>query len=308
MKFKKPNFWKNVNFLSIFLLPLSIITIIIISIKKIIIKNNKFKIPVICVGNIFLGGTGKTPLSIYIYNFLLKAKMRPALIRKYYNSHYDEINFTKSKIKNIFIEKSRYSAIKKAEKKHHKVVILDDGLQDESIEKKLSIVCFNSDELKGNGLLLPAGPLRTPLTSLKHSKIVVINGNKKFSFEKEIRLKAPKIQIFYSNYIPNNLGKFRKKKILAFAGIGNPTGFFKMLKKYKLNVCDKISFPDHYNYNKNEILSLINKAKMKKMKLVTTEKDYHRIKSLGFKKIDYISIDLKINKVESFKKAILRNI
>ncbi len=308
MKLKKPNFWKSLNFLSIFLLPLSLITFIVILIKQIIVKKNKFEVPVICVGNIFLGGTGKTPLSIYIYNFFLKKKMRPAIIRKYYSSHHDEINLTKSKVKNFFVENSRYTGIKKAEKNDCNVVILDDGLQDFSIEKKINIVCFNANELKGNGFLLPAGPLRSPLSNLKQAKIIVINGNKNLFFEKELRLKSPKAKIFYSSYIPTNLRKFAKKRILAFAGIGNPTGFFDMLKEYKLNVCSTISFPDHYNYNKNEISDLVKKAKIEKMKLVTTEKDYHRIKNLGFTKIDYISINLKINKEESFKKTLVKNL
>ena len=96
MKFKKPKFWNNINFLSICLLPLSLITIIFNNLKTYIITGFRFDIPIICVGNIFIGGTGKTPLSIYIYNLLKKKRYRPAIVRKYYNSHIDEINLTKS--------------------------------------------------------------------------------------------------------------------------------------------------------------------------------------------------------------------
>ena len=107
MKFKKPKFWNNKNFLSICLLPLCLITIIFNIFKTYIITGFRSNIPVICVGNIFIGGTGKTPLSIYIYNLLKKKKFRPAIVRKYYNSHIDEINFTKSKSETVFLRQKK---------------------------------------------------------------------------------------------------------------------------------------------------------------------------------------------------------
>ena len=117
MKFKKPKFWNNINFLSICLLPLSLITIIFNNLKTYIITGFRFDIPIICVGNIFIGGTGKTPLSIYIYNLLKKKRYRPAIVRKYYNSHIDEINLTKSKVKQFFYDRKRTLSISKAETK-----------------------------------------------------------------------------------------------------------------------------------------------------------------------------------------------
>ena len=120
MKFKKPKFWNNINFLSICLLPLSLITIIFNIFKKhFIISGFRSNIPIICVGNIFIGGTGKTPLSIYIYNLLKRKKFKPAIVRKYYNSHIDEINFTKSKVKQFFYDKKRshYRFPKQSQKK-----------------------------------------------------------------------------------------------------------------------------------------------------------------------------------------------
>ena len=98
MKVKKPKFWNDINFLSICLFPLCLITIIFNILKTYFITGFRSNIPVICVGNIFIGGTGKTPLSIYIYNLLKKRRFRPAIIRKYYNSHMDEISFIKSKV------------------------------------------------------------------------------------------------------------------------------------------------------------------------------------------------------------------
>ena len=308
MKFKKPKFWNNKNFLSICLLPLCLITIIFNIFKTYIISGFRSNIPIICVGNIFIGGTGKTPLSIYIYNLLKRKKYRPAIVRKYYNSHIDEINFTKSKVGQFFYEKKRTLSISKAESKKNNVIIMDDGLQDVSVIKDLNIICFNSSDLIGNGFVLPAGPLREKLKNVNNCQIAVINGKRNIAFEKKLKSISNNIEIYQSKYIIKNSKKFRGKKILAFAGIGNPRNFFNLLKDNGFKVKQEISFPDHYNYSKEEIENLISKAKEEGLTLLTTEKDFFRIKRSDFKKINYVSVDLKILNNKSFEKILLNNL
>ena len=308
MKFKKPKFWRNKNFLSICLLPLSLITIIFNILKTYIISGFRSNIPIICVGNIFIGGTGKTPLSIYIYNLLKRKKYRPAIVRKYYNSHIDEINFTKSKVGQFFYDKKRTLSISKAESKKNNVIIMDDGLQDVSVIKDLNIICFNSSDLIGNGFVLPAGPLREKLKNVNNCQIAVINGKRNIAFEKKLKSISNNIEIYQSKYIIKNSKKFRGKKILAFAGIGNPRNFFNLLKDNGFKVKQEISFPDHYNYSKDEIENLISKAKEEGLTLLTTEKDFFRIKRSDFKKINYVSVDLKILNNKSFEKILLNNL
>ena len=308
MKFKKPKFWNNKNFLSICLLPLCLITIIFNIFKTYIISGFRSNIPIICVGNIFIGGTGKTPLSIYIYNLLKRKKYRPAIVRKYYNSHIDEINFTKSKVGQFFYDKKRTLSISKAETKKNNVIIMDDGLQDDSVIKDLNIICFNSSDLIGNGFVLPAGPLREKLKNVNNCQIAVINGKRNIAFEKKLKSISNNIEIYQSKYIIKNSKKFRGKKILAFAGIGNPRNFFNLLKDNGFKVKQEISFPDHYNYSKEEIENLISKAKEEGLTLLTTEKDFFRIKRSDFKKINYVSVDLKILNNKSFEKILLNNL
>ena len=308
MKFKKPKFWRNKNFLSICLLPLCLITIIFNIFKTYIISGFRSNIPIICVGNIFIGGTGKTPLSIYIYNLLKRKKYRPAIIRKYYNSHIDEINFTKSKVGQFFYEKKRTLSISKAESKKNNVIIMDDGLQDVSVIKDLNIICFNSSDLIGNGFVLPAGPLREKLKNVNNCQIAVINGKRNIAFEKKLKSISNNIEIYQSKYVIKNSKKFRGKKILAFAGIGNPKNFFNLLKDNGFKVKQEISFPDHYNYSKEEIENLISKAKEEGLTLLTTEKDFFRIKRSDFKKINYVSVDLKILNNKSFEKILFKNL
>tara|TARA_B100001057_G_scaffold310898_1_gene310974 strand:+ start:3908 stop:4834 length:927 start_codon:yes stop_codon:yes gene_type:complete len=308
MKFKKPNFWKDINLISILLLPFSLVTVLFNSFKSFLITGSKFNIPIICVGNIYIGGTGKTPLSVNIYNMLKKKRYKPAIVRKYYSSHFDEIYLTRNKVKQFFSDKKRKLSISKAIKKKNNVIVMDDGFQDLSIKKNFNIICFNSLDLVGNGLLLPAGPLRDKLKKIKDCQMVVINGKRNIGFEKKLKLISNNIKIYQSIYELKKIKKYKRKKLLAFAGIGSPENFFNLLKSYKLNVKDKISFPDHYNYTKNEIKRIILRAKKKNLKPVTTEKDYFRIKKFGIKSIDYVPVNLKINKYKSFKQEILKNL
>ena len=183
---------------------------------------------------------------------------------------------------------------------------MDDGFQDFSIKKDLNIICFNNIDTVGNGLMLPAGPLREPLKNINEAQIVIINGKRNKNFENKIKSLSRNTEVFYSQYIIRKKSNFINKKFLAFAGIGNPESFFNLLKENKFNIKQKISFPDHYSYTKNDMKNIDLEAKKKNLKLITTEKDFHRIKLLGLKKIDYISVDLKILKHKSFEQEILK--
>ena len=105
------------------------------------------------------------------------------------------------------------------------VAILDDGFQDNTISKDLNIICFNQNQLIGNGQIIPAGPLRQNLSSLKKANIIIINGGRDKQFENKILNLNKDLSIFYSNYEPVNIDRFQGKKIVAIAGIGNPINF-----------------------------------------------------------------------------------
>ncbi len=306
MKNIKPKFWEKINFYSILLIPLSLIYYIILYAKEKYVKQSKFNIPVICVGNIYLGGTGKTPLCIYIANALKKRKI--TIIRKHYADHKDEYNLIKSKSCFLISKSTREKGIREAENKKFKIALLDDGFQDNSIEKNMNILCFNSNQLIGNGLLLPAGPLRDSLVSIKKAQIIVLNGRKNLNFEKKIYKISNKIKIFYSDYKPINIKQFRNKKLFAFAGIGSPENFFELLKKYKLKLKKKLIFPDHYNFKKDELLDMIQEAEKSNLEIITTEKDYQRIKNYNFKKIKFLKVELEVHKKKQFLDQIISSL
>lgn len=299
MILSKPKFWdKKINIISIILLPFTLIFLIFIFLRKKFIKSVSFEIPIICVGNVYIGGTGKTPTSIILAAELLNLGRKPVILRKYYRSHSDEYEMIKNNFKNIILCKKRIEGITNAVKQSYDSVILDDGFQDYSVNKNLNIVCFNGNQLIGNGLVLPAGPLRESLNSLQKANIIIINGEKNENFEAKILKINKNLRIFYSYYKPLNLASFKNKKLLAVVGIGNPENFFSLLKENNLNVEEQLIFPDHYEFSKKEAFNIIQKAKHKDYKIITTEKNYFKLKNYSLNDFNYLKVSLEIKKKE----------
>ena len=222
MKFYKPKFWDkrdNMSLFSIILMPLSLIAIIKNYYENSKIKKNFYDLKTICVGNIYIGGTGKTPLVNNLASHF-KKKYKTYIIKKNYPSHLDEKKLLETKHKVIF-EKTRELSIAKAESEKAEMLIFDDGLQEKKINYGLKIVCFNSLKLDGNGLVIPAGPLREKLSSVMNYDIVIINGNSNKESKKFInKIKSinPNLKIFTGKYVPKNYTKFRKKKFFYSVG------------------------------------------------------------------------------------------
>jgi tetraacyldisaccharide 4'-kinase len=301
MNFFKPAFWdKNeISFFSILLFPISIIINFLGLLKQRITKVYKSSVPVVCIGNIYLGGTGKTPTSIEIFSILKELGMNPAFIRKKYNFTLDEVELQK-RVGPTYQNRNRIEAVKEAISDKANIIILDDGFQDFSITKNLSIVCFNENQWIGNGFIIPAGPLRENLSALKRANCVFINGNKNTDIENKIMSKNKKIKIFYTMHELQSISNFENKKIIAFAGIGNPENFFSLLKNNNLNILENIKYPDHHKYSEKELNNLIKKSKEKSAILLTTEKDYFRIQRNYKQNISYIKIKTIIENKDKF--------
>ena len=307
MKLNKPKFWDaKISFISILLFPISLLILIFIFLKKKFTKTIRFNIPIICVGNIYLGGTGKTPTSIFLGNELLELGKKPVILRKFYNDHEDEYNLIKKYFKNLIIKRNRVDGIKEAEKKKFDSVILDDGFQDYKIKKDINILCFNQNQLIGNGLIVPSGPLRENISSLRNANIILINGKENKDFEKKIFNINNNLKIFYSYYKPINIERFRNKKLFAIAGIGNPENFFQLIEKNNLYIEKKLVFLDHYQFTKTEIENIINKAKNINCQIIMTEKDYFKIKDYDVNDIDYLKVTLEVIQKEKFIKTVAR--
>ena len=307
MKLKKPKFWDNpkLSIWSILFFPFSLIYFFLSYIKQ-LKRSKKFHVPVVCVGNIYLGGTGKTPLAKEIFKITRSLGKNPAFVKKYYDYLQDEIEMLEG-VGKTFIAKERAEGIELLIKNNNDIAILDDGFQDSSIRKSFSILCFNQKQWIGNGFLIPSGPLRERLSSIKRADCIVINGDKDNIIENQIN-KIKQLKIFYTKYKPKNLEILKDKKIFAFAGIGNPLNFFELLKKNNLQLLNCQSFPDHYNYKKKDLDNLKSKAKELNALLLTTEKDYCRINSDFRKGIEKLDVDLEIDSKEEFINLIKKSI
>ena len=304
MRLIKPKFWETKNLISFILYPLSSITFLINNTKKFCIKKD-FKIKTICIGNIFIGGTGKTSLAIEI-NKLLEEKFRVVFIKKNYENQLDEINLLNNKGK-IISSNNRENALLTAVNKKYQLAILDDGLQQKNINYDLKIVCFNSEYALGNEYMLPAGPLRENLNEVKNYDLIFLNGEKKNDkLLSKLKSINKNLKIFQGKYKPLNLNNFDlKKKYLMFCGIGNPHEFEQTLIKYKFKIKKKIFYPDHYKLSKVDLKQIKDKAKKENLTLVTTEKDYFRLNKIQRKNIKFLKIKLEIKDKKNLKKILI---
>ena len=308
MNLKKPKFWdyKKPNIYAFLLFPLTILTSLsnFFNLKK---NKIKFKIKTICIGNIYIGGTGKTSLSIKLNKILKERNIKTCFIKKQYIDQVDEQKILK-KNGELFISRKRIDAIKQAENANYKVAIIDDGLQDTKINYDIRIVCFNTINWIGNGMILPSGPLRENINNLKKYEHIFLNGNSEEleSHKKFLTNINPNVNIHIGVYEITNVKEFNlNDKFLIFSGIGNHKTFVEMIKKYGFEVLKDIEFPDHYNYTDVDLNKIVDEAKKLNCKIITTEKDYFRLEDKNLIEIKFIKSELKLINEENLLKFII---
>ena len=306
MNLKKPKFWdyKKPNIYAYLLFPITVLIKVLNNLSRKLnkIKFNKQQIKTICVGNFYVGGTGKTSLSIEIDKILRKKNVKSCFIKKDYKNQIDEKKLLRQNGK-LFSSSKRLTALNKAINENYEVAIFDDGLQDQSINYDLKIVCFNTINWIGNGMTIPSGPLRESFNNLKDYEHVFLNGNLENmkKIKDQIMKINPKINIYLGKYEPINLSEFNKsEKYFVFSGIGNHKTFVSMLKNYGLNIIKDLEFPDHYKYSKKDIDKICFLAKELNSKIITTEKDFLRIDYKIEQEIKFIRSELKILNKEKF--------
>ena len=298
MKLNKPKFWdyKKPNFIAYILFPLTFFVLVRNFFAKKFPKEKTDKIKTVCVGNIYVGGTGKTPLSIKINNLIKKQGIKSIVVKKFYSDQTDEQNLIKN-YTNLICKKKRLDALKNAIDQNFEFAIFDDGLQEKAINYNLKIVCFNNSQWKGNGFLIPAGPLREKIETLKNFDLIFINGNpkKNHNIFNEIKQLNNNINIFETFYQPSNLKEFDNNvNYVVFSGIGNSENFYDTMIENKFKIIKKFNFPDHYNYTDDDLIKILNYAKQNNAKIITTEKDYLRLSPKFSKDIKCLKLDLVI--------------
>ena len=301
--------WYNKSFWLYLLSPLTFIFSALVRWRKNSYLKNPSKvwisdIPIVVVGNITMGGTGKTPLVKYIASELKQRGYKPGLVSRGYGGKFSgtlEVNnestfketgdeaqlLSKLQIP-FFIDKDRSRAARTLQEKHDcDVIISDDGLQHYKMDRKVEIAVIDGVRRLGNGLAFPAGPLREPKGRLKEVDFIVNNGGPTEADEILMTLSPAK-------FVHLNSGKSYSidnwpmhKQVHAVAGVGNPNRFFDLLLRLGFEF-DKTPFPDHHKYNKRDLYYLDH------LPILMTEKDAAKCKHFNNSKIWYLSIEAKI--------------
>ncbi len=314
---KTPKFWKSINFISILLWPLSLLYFISYKIRCLInFRPYKSKIPIICIGNLIAGGSGKTPLAIEIAKILKNNNKNYCFLSKGYGGNFKGIkkvdindNFLivgdealiLVKYGDTFISKNRVKGLKYInENFNYDYIIMDDGLQNPTFLKHIVILVINGSFGFGNNMFLPAGPLRDRLKYIYNKvDLVVINGDDEENITElceEYDLPFTKVKI-KANIENIDLNEEYK----AFCGIGIPEKFKKTLEENNIKIKDFMVFEDHYKYTKLDIEKFKNDDKIS---LITTEKDWVKLDLESKKNIKYLDIFLQFKNKELIEELI----
>lgn len=316
---KTPNYWKKKNIYTYLLSPFGYLYQLATSLNLALKKTQSVEKKVICIGNLTAGGTGKTPVSISFAELLSKLGKRPFFVSRGYGGSLHNVLVDKNihtakevgdeplllaRQAPVVVNPNRYLGAKLAIEKGADIIIMDDGFQNPTLKKDISFLVFDGEFGYGNGLCIPAGPLRETLSSgLKRAQAIIIIGEDKHNLAKQF----DNLPIFKGHVAPD-ITKTEKNSIIAFAGIGRPEKFYTSLRLCGFKIYQTIDFPDHHYYTREELLSLINKAEQNKCVLYTTSKDFVKIPADLQNKFNVLEIKIKWDDEESLKDFLIKHI
>lgn len=306
-----PHFWKNRSFASFALLPFSFIYSVLYILKRSFTVQIKLPIPVVCIGNVTAGGSGKTPVALHIGKMLKQKNINAFYVSRGYGGTITAptmVNPAKHRSYEVgdeplllaevlptVVGKDKIAAARFAIAQGAQLLIFDDGFQNKKFFKDFSILVIDGSFMFGNNLLLPAGPLREyPVMAFARAhSIIVINRH-------DILPPFPenKAVLFARSRVVGLAEKLNKQKIVAFCGIALPEKFRATLVTIGARIIEFVAFPDHANYRHNSLLPLAEIASKEQAFMVTTRKDYVRLPR-GFKdKVVVVDIDLEFETPE----------
>jgi len=253
-------------------------------------------VPVICVGNLTVGGAGKTPAALAIARLLLAAHERPFFLSRGYGGQSSgplrvdpavhsaaavgDESLLLARLAPTIVARDRLAGAKAARCGAATVIVMDDGFQNPTLAKELAILMVDGRRGIGNGRTIPAGPLRAPLeTQISHAQAMVIVGRPDGLTALVERARRHNVAIFHTRLEPDGptIAALGGRRVLAFAGIGDPEKFFATLTENGIAVAERASFPDHHRYTAAEAQTLLARADKENLVLVTTEKDLARL-------------------------------
>jgi tetraacyldisaccharide 4'-kinase len=255
-------------------------------------------IPVLCVGNYHVGGAGKTPMVLALTKMLRDLGETPVVLSRGYGGRLRgpiKVNPERhaaadvgdeplmlARTVPVVVARDRIGGVALARSQGASVILMDDGFQNPAIAKDASLIVIDSDRGLGNGRVFPAGPLRAPLPpqlERTDALIVVGDGAAAKTVAAAIAARGKPVLSAHLRADEASLAPLRGKRVLAFAGIGDPIRFFRTLRANGIEVIRERAFADHHPFSKSEIETLITEAKRDALTLVTTEKDLARLRS-----------------------------
>jgi len=286
---RAPDFWKHDDWRSRLLAPLGWLYGASVAWKARDAAPYRPDVAVICVGNLSVGGTGKTPVAIEIARLLVERGRNPFFLTRGYGGklpgplevtadHYaaevgDE-PLLLAQTAPVIVSRDRRAGAMLAVEHGADTIIMDDGHQNFALAKDLSLVVVDGEAGFGNGRVVPAGPLREPIVQgLARADVVIVTGDGAPALGD---FSKPVLRTHLTHLEPDIAGR----RIVAFAGIGRPDKFFQSLRAQGANLLDIKSYADHHTYTAGEIARLRSKARAHNAELVTTEKDYVRLTPL----------------------------
>jgi tetraacyldisaccharide 4'-kinase len=307
--------WSRTGLISTILSPLSWVYWVLAKLNWMLSFPYKSSVRVICVGNAVAGGAGKTPTAIVVAKMLIKQNKKVCFLSRGYKGVIrgpvwvsDSVHKAEevgdeplllAKVAPCIVAKDRVAGLKYIEKLDFEIVILDDGLQNNTVTKDSSLLVVDGDFGVGNGKLLPAGPLRERLrAAMNKVKAVMLIGEDKHNLLANVDK-----PVFNAKFVVKN--KLDYKKAIAFSGIGNPEKFFNTLREQGVKLVNSYVFPDHHQFLDHELEKLCIESNKACVKLVTTSKDYARISRSRRSKIEVLEVDLVVEN-EDYLVAILK--
>jgi tetraacyldisaccharide 4'-kinase len=259
-------------------------------------RGERCPLPVICLGNLTVGGSGKTPAALAVVHLLHAARQRPFFLSRGYGGRLAgpvRVNpavhraadvgdepLLLARLAPTVVARDRPAGAKFAQFAGAGVIVMDDGLQNPTLAKDLAIVVIDGRRGIGNGHIIPAGPLRAPLgIQLDHAQAIVVVGPPVGAAAVVERAGRRGLAIFHARLEPDRqvLAAIGRRKVLAFAGIGDPERLFATLTDAGIEVAERAGFADHHRYTGADAQGLIARAQARNLMLVTTEKDLARL-------------------------------
>ena len=286
---KTPDFWRTNNLAARLLSPLGELYAFATKLRLRLKKSQKVNIPVICIGNLTAGGTGKTPTAISLALMLQNAGIYPNFISRGYHGTLKNVQVNPSlhtpeqvgdeplllaDIAPTFINADRYLAALQAQNNQAQCILMDDGFQNPSLYKDLSFLVVDGAYGFGNRKCIPAGPLREHIASgLKRAQGILIIGEDEHGISQTLG-----IPCFKGRVVPQPPA-LKNNRVIAFAGIGRPQKFYISLSELGIEIVKTFDFPDHHYYTPEELNNILDIAKQEKAEVITTSKDFVKIPS-----------------------------